>query len=53
MKYIINAIFLVLSGFSNAGFAQQQLDKYIQYGLVNNEIIKQHQFLLEKNLYSL
>lgn len=53
MKYIISAVFLVLSGFSNAGFAQHQLDKYIQYGLVNNESIKQQQFLLEKNLYAL
>lgn len=53
MKYIISAVFLALSGFSNVGFAQQQLDKYIQYGLVNNESIKQQQFLLEKNLYAL
>ena len=53
MKYIISAVFLVLSGFSNVCFAQQQLDKYIQYGLVNNESIKQQQFLLEKNLYAL
>lgn len=53
MKYIISAVLLVLSGFSNAGFAQQQLDKYIQHGLVNNESIKQQQFLLEKSLYAL
>lgn len=53
MRYIIGAVFLVISGFSNVGFAQQQLDKYIQYGLVNNESIKQQQFLLEKNLYAL
>ena len=53
MKYITSAVFLVLSGFSNTGFAQPQLDKYIQYGLVNNESIKQQQFLLEKNLYAL
>ena len=53
MKYIISAVFLALSGFSNVGFAQQQLDKYIQYGLVNNESIKQQQFLLEKNLNAL
>jgi outer membrane protein TolC len=53
MRYIISAVFLVLSGFSNVVFAQQQLDKYIEYGLVNNESIKQQQFLLEKNLYAL
>jgi outer membrane protein TolC len=53
MRYIISAVFLVLSGFSNVVFAQQQLDRYIEYGLVNNESIKQQQFLLEKNLYAL
>jgi len=53
MKYIISTVFLVLAGFSNAGFAQQQLDKYIQFGLVNNESIKQQEFLLEKSLYAL
>ena len=53
MKYLISALSLVLSGFCNVGFAQQQLDKYIQYGLVNNESIKQQQFVLEKNLYAL
>lgn len=53
MKYLISAVFLVLSGFCSVGFAQQQLDKYVQYGLVNNESIKQQQFLLEKKLYAL
>ena len=53
MKYIISAVLLVLSQFPNAGFAQQQLDRYIAYGLANNESIKQQQFLLEKNLYVL
>ena len=53
MKYIISAVLLVLSQFPNAGFAQQQLDRYIAYGLANNESIKQQQFLLEKNLYAL
>ncbi|MEO6732023.1 MAG: TolC family protein, partial [Ferruginibacter sp.] len=53
MKYVITAVFFVLTQFPNAGFAQKQLDQYIEYGLVNNESIKQQQFMLEKNLYAL
>jgi outer membrane protein TolC len=53
MKYIISLVFFVLSQLHYAGFAQKQLDKYIQYGLVNNESIKQQQFILDKNLYAL
>ncbi|MHA4810948.1 TolC family protein [Flavitalea flava] len=53
MKYIISAVFFVVIQFPNAGFAQKQLDRYIEYGLINNESIKQQQFILEKNLYAL
>ncbi len=53
MKYIISLALFVLSQLPYAGFAQKQLDKYLQYGLVNNESIKQQQFILDKNLYAL
>ncbi len=53
MKKIASLVFFGLSQLPYAGFAQKQLDKYIQYGLVNNESIKQQQFILDKNLYAL
>lgn len=53
MKNITSLVFFGLSQLSYAGFAQKQLDKYLQYGLINNESIKQQQFILYKNLYAL
>jgi outer membrane protein TolC len=35
------------------GYAQHKLDTYIQIGLKNNEVIKQHNFDINKSMYAL
>lgn len=51
MKKIYPLLFCVC--FFIPAIAQNILDGYIQYGLANNESIKQQHFLLKKNLYAL
>ena len=35
------------------GYAQNKLENYIQTGLKNNEVIKQHNFDINKSMYAL
>ncbi|REG99513.1 TolC family protein [Flavobacterium aquicola] len=42
---------LILSGY--LGYSQTKLDGYIETGLKNNEVIKQHNFDINKSMYAL
>ncbi|TDW47740.1 outer membrane protein TolC [Flavobacterium sp. 270] len=50
MKIIVN--FAILC-FGYLGYSQSRLDSYIQTGLKNNEVIKQHNFDINKSMYAL
>jgi len=46
-------IMLSFYGFGFMGYAQNKLDHYIQIGLDNNEVIKQHNFDIHKSMFAL
>lgn len=50
MKIIVN--FAIIC-FGYLGYSQSRLDSYIQTGLKNNEVIKQHNFDINKSMYAL
>ncbi|MNX40160.1 Outer membrane efflux protein [compost metagenome] len=50
MKIVVN---LAIICFGYLGYSQSRLDSYIQTGLKNNEIIKQHNFDINKSMYAL
>jgi outer membrane protein TolC len=50
MKIIVN--FAILC-FGYLGYSQSRLDSYIETGLKNNEVIKQHNFDINKSMYAL
>lgn len=50
MKIIINFGILCIG---YLGYSQSRLDSYIQTGLKNNEVIKQHNFDINKSMYAL
>lgn len=50
MKIILN---LTMLCFGYLGYSQSILDSYIQAGLKNNEVIKQHTFDINKSMYAL
>ena len=50
MKIVVN--FAILC-FGYLGYSQSRLDSYIQTGLKNNEVIKQHNFDINKSMYAL
>lgn len=50
MKILVN--FAIIC-FGYLGYSQSRLDSYIQTGLKNNEIIKQHNFDINKSMYAL
>ncbi|KAF2508686.1 TolC family protein [Flavobacterium zhairuonense] len=50
MKILLNFTILF---FGYLGYSQSILDSYIQAGLKNNEVIKQHNFDINKSMYAL
>lgn len=44
---------LILILFGYLGYSQSKLDGYIEVGLKNNEVIKQHNFDINKSMYAL
>ena len=44
---------LTLIFFGYLGYSQSKLDSYIEVGLKNNEVIKQHNFDINKSMYAL
>ncbi|HZY37588.1 MAG TPA: TolC family protein [Mucilaginibacter sp.] len=51
MKKIFYALLCFFGG--NVAYGQQNLEKYISYGLSNNESIRTQQFTLKKSVYAL
>jgi outer membrane protein TolC len=47
------AITLAMISFGFLGYSQSKLDNYIQIGLTTNEVIKQHNFDINKSIYAL
>jgi outer membrane protein TolC len=47
------AIALAMISFGFLGYSQSKLDNYIQIGLNSNEVIKQHNFDINKSMYAL
>lgn len=52
-KMIKKAITMTMICFGSLGYSQSKLDNYIQLGLENNEVIKQHNFDINKSIYAL
>lgn len=50
---IKKALTLTLILFGYLGYSQSKLDGYIEVGLKNNEVIKQHNFDINKSMYAL
>lgn len=50
---IKKTLILTLVLFGYLGYSQTKLDGYIEVGLLNNEVIKQHNFDINKSLYAL
>jgi outer membrane protein TolC len=50
---IKNVITLVMIFLGYQGYSQSKLDSYIQIGLTTNEVIKQHNFDINKSIYAL
>ncbi|EJG02071.1 TolC family protein [Flavobacterium sp. F52] len=48
-----NAITIALLCFASLGYSQSKLENYIQIGLESNEVIKQHNFDINKSVYAL
>ncbi|QOG02101.1 TolC family protein [Flavobacterium sp. MDT1-60] len=48
-----NAITLAMICFGILGYSQSKLDNYIHIGLESNEVIKQHNFDINKSIYAL
>jgi outer membrane protein TolC len=52
-KMINKTLTLTLIFFGYLGYSQSKLDTYIEAGLKNNEVIKQHNFDINKSMYAL
>jgi len=50
---IKNAVILTVILLGYQGYSQSKLDGYIETGLKNNEVIKQHHFDINKSMYAL
>lgn len=50
---IKNALILTAMVLGYQGYSQSKLDGYIETGLINNEVIKQHNFDINKSMYAL
>jgi outer membrane protein TolC len=52
-KIMKNAITIALFCFASLGYSQSKLENYIQIGLESNEVIKQHNFDINKSVYAM